>query len=96
MVRRLAVVKAQEKLEFTANRAAEMLLAVVNQAVANATNNMKLPLESLRFAAIEIDEGPKYKRWQAVSRGRAHPIIKRTCHVKVVLEGEPLKQVKEK
>lgn len=96
MVRRLPITAAQEQLKFTPTRTAKVLLAVLNQAVANATNNHKLAPESLRIKAIDADEGRKYKRWQAVSRGRAHGIIKRTTHIRVVLEGEPVERAKTK
>jgi hypothetical protein len=33
-------------------------------------------------------EGATLKRWQPVSRGRAHPILKRTSHIKVILESQ--------
>lgn len=96
MVRRLPITAAQERLKFTPTRTALVLLAVLNQAVANATNNHKLAPESLRIKAIDVDEGRKYKRWQAVSRGRAHGITKRTTHIRVVLEGEPVERAKQK
>jgi len=31
-------------------------------------------------------EGPTYKRFQAVSRGMAHSIMKRTSHIRVELK----------
>ena len=94
MVRKLPVEAAQEKLQFTTTRAAKLLLQVLNQAVANATNNAKLAAETLKIKTIDVDEGPKYKRWQAVSRGRAHSLIKRTAHIRVTLEGGPVERVK--
>ncbi|OGY15878.1 MAG: 50S ribosomal protein L22 [Candidatus Chisholmbacteria bacterium RIFCSPHIGHO2_01_FULL_48_12] len=89
MVRRLPITQAQEQLKFATVRTAAILGAVLNQAVANATQTHKLAPESLRIKAIDVDEGRKYKRWQAVSRGRAHGITKRTTHIRVVVEGEP-------
>ncbi|NNE69807.1 MAG: 50S ribosomal protein L22 [Rhodothermales bacterium] len=41
---------------------------------------------------IRVDEGPRFKRFRPVSRGRAHPILKRTAHLTVVVAtaaGEP-------
>jgi large subunit ribosomal protein L22 len=35
---------------------------------------------------VIVNEGPRYKRFRAVSRGRAHNVIKRTSHVTVVLK----------
>lgn len=91
MVRKLPLTQAQDRLKFTSVRAAETLLTLLNQAVANAVNNQKLAVEDLKIKAIDVDEGPKFKRWQAVSRGRAHSIIKRTCHVRITLESHDKK-----
>jgi ribosomal protein L22 len=32
-----------------------------------------------------VEEGPRLKRWMAVSRGSAHPIQRRLSHVRIVL-----------
>ncbi len=34
---------------------------------------------------IRADEGTRMKRFRPVSRGRAHPILKRSCHLTVVV-----------
>ena len=34
---------------------------------------------------IRADEGARMKRFRPVSRGRAHPILKRSCHLTVVV-----------
>jgi large subunit ribosomal protein L22 len=41
--------------------------------------------EQLVVSEIRVDEGPAFKRFRPVSRGRAHPILKRTCHLTVVV-----------
>ena len=41
--------------------------------------------EQLIISEIRVDEGPAFKRFRPVSRGRAHPILKRTCHLTVVV-----------
>ncbi|NCN51100.1 MAG: 50S ribosomal protein L22, partial [Candidatus Pacebacteria bacterium] len=56
------------------------------QAIANAMNNHGLTFDDLTLKNIVVTGGPSYKRFRAVSRGRAHSIIKRTCHVSVELE----------
>lgn len=63
-----------------------VVLKVVRQAIANAVHNHGFTFDQLTLKNILITEGPRYKRFQAVSRGRAHSIIKRTCHVTVQLE----------
>lgn len=59
---------------------------VIASAIANAKHNQKLDEKSLVIKSIEVNQGRTLKRWQPVSRGRAHSILKRTSHIKVVLE----------
>lgn len=86
-IRRLSPQKALEYLGFVNKRAAKPISKVIQSAIANAKNNFALKPEDLRFKEIQVNEGPTLKRWRAISRGRAHPIMKRTSHIKVVLEG---------
>lgn len=88
MIRKLRPATAMVQLEVSTKKAAGEIAKVVNQAIKNATNNSGLKPETLKFKEIQIMEGPTYKRWNPVSRGRAHKILKRTSHIKVVLEGE--------
>lgn len=74
-------------LENLGKSAAGPLLLTLKQAVANAVNNFKLTPERLVIKEVVIDEGPTYKRGQAVSRGRWHSIFKRTSHIRIVLSG---------
>jgi len=66
--------------------AAVPLKKVIASAIANAKHNQKLDEKSLVFKSIEVNQGRTLKRWQPVSRGRAHSILKRTSHIKVILE----------
>lgn len=84
-IRKLSPSQAVLKLKFLNKRAAQALVKVIKQAMANAVNNLQLDENGLKFHQLEIGEGPTYKRWQPVSRGRAHSIFKRTSHIKVVL-----------
>jgi large subunit ribosomal protein L22 len=86
MVRVMTPDKAVTALKYTRKRAAAPLAKVIKQAVANAVNNFKVNKSELKFKTVEINGGPVYKRFQPVSRGRAHSIKKRTSHIKVVLE----------
>ncbi len=69
-------------------RAAVPLSKVLKQAVANCVNNHNLPKDNLTIHSIEINQASTYKRWRPVSRGRAHPIQKKTSHIKIILEGK--------
>lgn len=80
------VTEAVAILENTPKAASEPLLKLVNSAIANAENNMNLARNDLFIAECYADEGPTLKRIQAVSKGRAYRINKRTSHVTVVLD----------
>ena len=87
-IRGLSLSAAVAQLGVTDKKASTVVLKVVRQAVANATNNLGLPVEDLQIHEILVNAGPIYKRWRAVSRGRGHAIKKPTCHVKVVLKAK--------
>lgn len=87
-VKKLPVDEALVYLKFINKRAAQPILKVFEQAVANAKNNHQLTEDSLKIKSLEIEKGSIYKRWQPVSRGRAHSILKRTSHIRLVLESE--------
>ena len=69
---------------------------LLNSAISNATNNSSLEKETLKMSAVIVGESPTFKRWRPVSRGQAHPIMKRTCHIKLVLEGKEVKEENKK
>lgn len=83
-------------LENSARRAAEPMIKAIKQAMANAINNLNLKKEDLLVKNILIEEGPTYKRWRAGARGRAKPILKRTSHIKIILETKETKEAKGK
>lgn len=86
MVRGKRVDEALASLSFTPRRAAKEVAKVVKSAAANAENNFQLDPATLRVARISADSGPVLKRFQPVSRGRMHSLLKRSCHITVVLE----------
>lgn len=69
-------------------RASQPLAKVIKSALANGKENYQLKEEDLIFSKILVEEGPTLKRWQPVSRGRAHQINKRTSHIKVILKSK--------
>lgn len=85
-VRDMHPTKALVELEFMPKRAAASLRKVMRQAVSNAVNNSKLEEKDLTIKHILIEEGPRYRRFRAAARGRARMILKRTSHIKVILE----------
>ena len=84
-VKKLSLEKAINQLAVIDRRATLPILKVVKQAVANAVNNHKVLATDLVLKDIQVSEGSRFRRFQAVSRGRAHEIKKRTSHVTVTL-----------
>ncbi len=85
MIRGKKVLDAQVILTHAAKKAKHPLADLVASAVANAKNNFKLEGDQLFVKEIRVDQGFVLKRQMPVSRGRSHPIMKRTSHVKLVL-----------
>ncbi len=85
-VKEMSIEDALKQLAVMERRASLVVLKTLRQAIANAMNNYQLSLDQLKIKNIVVDEAPTYKRWRAVSRGRAHTILKRSCHISVELE----------
>jgi large subunit ribosomal protein L22 len=85
-------------LSHTPRRAAKPVAKLLESARANATNNHGLKADGLKIATISVTSGPRLKRYRPVSRGRAHPFLKRTSHIYVTLSGEakPAKKAEPK
>ena len=88
MVQGMTSDRAISQLTFATGKAPEILLHVVKSAVANAVNTHELAKDSLKISSILINQGLVMKRFNPVSKGMAHAILKRTAHVTVVVEGE--------
>lgn len=87
-VRGRPVSEALALLRTMPQAAAVPVFKVVKSAAANAENNFNMATEDLYIKRIYADDGPRLKRWNPVSRGRAHPILKRLSHVTVVVDDE--------
>lgn len=88
MVRRMKASEAIDILAFTPKKAAPLLKKLIESAMANAENNFKQEKNTLHIKEIIVTEGPTYKRRNPISRGRSHPILKRTSHITVILESK--------
>lgn len=76
--------EALEILEMSKRRSAHLIKAVLNAAIDNA-DFQEASLDRLWITEAVINEGPTLKRFQPKDRGRAHPILKRTCHITIGL-----------
>ena len=85
LIRGLDVVRARTQLQFLVKKSALPVLKLLNSAAANAKHNFKLNPEDMYVAKILVDEGPSLRRGRPQSRGRVHPIKKKSSHVSLTL-----------
>lgn len=85
LIRGKSVAEARTILQFCDRGAAEVIVKVLDSAVANAGNNNDIPPEELFVTTAYADEGPTMKRWRPRARGRATRIRKRTCHITIIV-----------
>jgi large subunit ribosomal protein L22 len=90
MVRGLDVQEALDILRFTPQAASEQVGKVLASAVANAENNKQLDARDLFVSQAYVDEGPTLKRFRPRAQGRAYRIRKRTSHITIVVEANPV------
>ncbi|MDI6774729.1 MAG: 50S ribosomal protein L22 [Verrucomicrobiota bacterium] len=81
----LPVAEALKIVDFTASKAGLTIGKTLKSALANAKTNAKLPVDDLMVKKAVVDEGPRLKRYWPRARGSASPILKRMCHIAVVL-----------
>ncbi len=86
LIRGKDAAEAAAILKFTPNHAADAVAKVLKSAVANATNNHQLDESKLYVKACYANEGITMKRFMPAAKGSAHPIMKRTSHITVVVE----------
>ena len=72
-------------LNNTPKAASELLLKLLNSAIANAENNFGLSADKLYVTEGYANEGPTLKRIQPRAQGRAFRINKRTSHITLVV-----------
>lgn len=95
LIRGKKIKEAQMLLDFSQKKATRPLRKLLDSAVANAKNNLKLEEKDLYILKITVDEGPKLKRWRPRARGRATEIQKKSSHITLVLKGKKKKMVKK-
>lgn len=83
-IRGKSVAEAKTKLNFITKRATGPLQKLLNSAVASA-KNMGAQESNLRVKSITVNAGKILYRRMPAAHGAAHPIRKRTSHVRLVL-----------
>ena len=85
LVRNEDVNTAREILAGTTREAADVIGKVLASAVANAVANDAMNADELYISAAFADEGITMKRFTPRARGRAGKILKRSCHITVIV-----------
>jgi len=84
-IRGLPVEKALDVLTFSTKKAAGLVKKVLESAIANAEHNEGADIDELKILRAFVDEGTTSKRWRARAKGRGNRILKRTCHITVMV-----------
>jgi large subunit ribosomal protein L22 len=86
-VRGKNVNEAINALHYLPHKAAAPIEKTIRSAVANLLDQAEAAVndDALYVREIMVDEAPFFKRFQPVSRGRAHRIHKRNSHLTVVI-----------
>ena len=88
VVRGKNVQEALSTLHFLPQKAARTVERTIQDAYANLRDqnqDERIDDDALIVKTIMVDEAPFLKRFQPVSRGRAHPILKRSSHLTVIV-----------
>jgi len=86
LIRQMEIKEAQIQLRFINKKSSELLLKLLNSAVANAKNNFNLDENNLYISKIVVNDGKIMKRWRPRAMGRSARINKRTSNVTIVLD----------
>jgi large subunit ribosomal protein L22 len=87
LIRRKPYPEAMSVLENIPHKGARLLRKTVKSAASNALNaNKQLDEDMLYVKEILVNEGPRMKRVWFRARGRADMLLKRMCHITVVID----------
>lgn len=78
--------QAMAILKFLPQKSAPIIAKTLASASANAENNYDLDPSTLYVKYVFADDAPQLKRGEFRARGRFNQIIKRSCHITVIVE----------
>jgi large subunit ribosomal protein L22 len=84
----LPALKAQAILAVVPRKSARFVAKTLKSAIANAENNNGAKPEKLRVIEAVAGAATTLKRFTPKARGSAGPILKRSCHIKIILSDE--------
>ena len=90
----LPALEAQAVLQFVPRKGARVVAKTLKSAIANAEDQARVKKvaqfdpEKLRVLSAVAGAATTIKRFRPKARGSAGPILKRNCHIKIVLSDE--------
>lgn len=84
----LSALQAQAVLAVVPRKSARFVAKTLKAAIANAENTKQAKPETLRVRQAVAQTAAVMKRFTPKARGSAGPIIKRNCHIKIILSDE--------
>jgi large subunit ribosomal protein L22 len=84
----LPALQAQAVLAVVPRKGARVVAKTLDSAIANAENNNNVKADKLRVKEAVAGAATTIKRFVPKARGSAGPILKRSCHIKIVLSDE--------
>lgn len=88
LVRGRSVADALVILDHTPRRSAIAVRKAIASAQANADHNHGYKPATLQITEISVSHGTRLKRYRPAAHGRALPFVRRTSHIRVVVDGE--------
>ena len=72
-----------------------LISKILKSAIANAKNNNNMNEEDLYVAECYAGQAPTFKRMHPRAQGRAYSILKRNCHITIILDNKANKKTPE-
>ena len=88
LIRGKSVTEALEILSILNKSAVTPVTKVLKSAVANATNNFNMDENSLYVKEAYVDDAIRMRRFLPRAKGSASGLVKRTCHITIVVADE--------
>jgi large subunit ribosomal protein L22 len=81
----LNAVEALNLLQFIPRKSARAVAQTLKSAISNAENNHGLKGDTLVVKRAAAESAGSIKRFVPKARGSAGPILKRSCHIRIIL-----------
>ncbi|WCA22315.1 50S ribosomal protein L22 [Candidatus Phytoplasma oryzae] len=88
LIRGKKIKEAQSILIFTRKSASDIILKLLNSAVANAIHNYNLKEDDLYIEKIFVNEGLRLTRFLPRAKGKTDKIKKRTSHITIFVSSQ--------